>query len=282
MHTQRGWIDSQGCPQQPHIRARGIVYLIGAGPGDPELITLKGIRRLRQADVVLYDRLINDELLGETKTEAELIFVGKQPTNHSMRQEEINALLIQHAQQGRMVVRLKGGDPFVFGRGGEEALALSEANIPFEVIPGVSSAIAVPAYAGIPVTHRNHTSAVTIITGHEKEQAQAPTLDWEALAKIGGTLVILMGVKELPAITRRLLAGGLAPDTPAAAIQEGTTPQQRVVNGTLATIATQALEERITSPAIVVVGTVVSLSNALSWYESALAAKTQDAWYAIG
>lgn len=282
MQTQRGWVDSQGCPQQPHSTARGIVYLMGAGPGDPELITLKGIRRLRQADVVLYDRLINDELLGEAKAEAELIFVGKQPTNHSMRQEEINALLIQHAQQGRMVVRLKGGDPFVFGRGGEEALALAEANIPFEVIPGISSAIAVPAYAGIPVTHRNHTSAVTIITGHEKEHAQAPTLDWAALAKIGGTLVILMGVKELPGITRRLLDGGLAPDTPVAAIQEGTTPQQRVVKGTLETIATQAIEAHITSPAIVVVGTVVSLSNSLSWYETALAAKTQDAWYAIG
>lgn len=237
---------------------------------------------MRQADVVLYDRLINDDLLDEVKAGAECIFVGKKPTNHTMRQEEINALLIQHAQQGRVVARLKGGDPFVFGRGGEEALALAEANIPFEVIPGISSAIAVPAYAGIPVTHRTHSSAVTILTGHEKEQGQSPTLDWAALAKLGGTLVILMGVKELPAITQRLLEGGLAAETPAAAIQEGTTPRQRVVAGTLGTIATQAAEAHLASPAIVVVGAVVTLGNALSWYETALAAKTQDAWYAIG
>lgn len=266
-HTHHGWINSHRQPRWPNRASRGKVYLIGAGPGDPELITIKGLRRLRQADVVLYDRLINDALLDEARPGAKLIFVGKQPACHTMRQEEINDLLIHHAQQGCTVARLKGGDPFVFGRGGEEALALSEANIPFEVVPGISSAIAVPAYAGIPVTHRNYTSTVTIITGHEKEQ-QAPTIDWGALAKIGGTLVILMGIKELPMITHKLLEGGLAPDIPAAAIQEGTTHLQRVVNGTVDTIAMRVAEAHIKSPAVIVIGTVVTLSNALSWYEA--------------
>jgi len=244
----------------------GKVYLIGAGPGDPELITMKGLRYLRSADVILYDRLISTELLAEARPGAELIFVGKEPGCHSLAQEQINALLIYHAQHNRIVARLKGGDPFVFGRGGEEAQALVAANIPFEVIPGVSSAIGVPAYAGIPVTHREHTSSVTIVTGHEGRSA-SPAVNWEALAALGGTLVILMGVKALPHFTQKLMSSGMDADIPAAVIQEGTTPRQRVVMGTLATIAEQALKAGLSSPALTVIGSVVAIREALAWYE---------------
>lgn len=253
---------------QEHAQ-QGMVYLVGAGPGDAELITVKGLRCLRKADVVLYDRLIGTELLEEVRPGAEKIFVGKGPACHTMKQEEINELLIQYARQGKVVVRLKGGDPFVFGRGGEEALALTSAGLPFEVVPGISSAISVPAYAGIPVTHRDYVSSVTIVTGHEGDSHGSAKVNWEALAKTGGTLVILMGVKGLAHITDGLLAGGLGQDVPVAVIQEGTTSKQRLVTGTLATIAERAAEEKLKSPAVIVIGTVVSLSNALSWYEMA-------------
>ena len=243
----------------------GKVYLVGAGPGDPDLITRKGVRCLRLADVVIYDRLVSPELLDEAPVKAERIFAGKKPGCHAMTQEQISALLIDYARLGYAVVRLKGGDPFVFGRGGEEALALSTAGIPFEIVPGVSSAIAVPAYAGIPVTQRDYAGAVTIVTGHE--QQVSTDVNWDALAQTGGTLIILMGVELLSQITQRLLASGLAPDTPAAVIQQGTLPQQRTVKGTLATIAPRALEEYIQSPAIIVIGAVVALSDALNWFE---------------
>lgn len=255
-------------PQSQEQSSRGRVYLVGAGPGDPELITLKGLRCLRVADVVVYDRLISPYLLDEARSEAERVFVGKESGCHSMKQEEINALLIEYAQQGRVVVRLKGGDPFVFGRGGEEALALATAGIPFEVVPGVSSAIAVPAYAGIPVTHRDHASSVIIVTGHEDLMHASSAINWEVLAKLGGTLVILMGVTTLPHITRRLLDGGLSPDTPAAVIQQGTVPQQRVVTDTLVNIAERAAIANIKSPAVVVIGAVVALSDSLAWFET--------------
>jgi uroporphyrin-III C-methyltransferase len=245
---------------------RGKVFLIGAGPGDPELITLKGLRYLRSADVVLYDRLISTELLAEARPGAELIFVGKEAGCHSLAQEQINALLIYHAQHNCIVARLKGGDPFVFGRGGEEAQALADAQIPFEIIPGISSAIAVPAYAGIPVTHREYTSSVTIVTGHKGHSA-SPVVNWNALAALGGTLVILMGVKALPHFTEKLIAHGMDADTPAAVIQEGTTPQQRVVTGTLATIAEHALKEGLSAPALTIIGSVVTTREALAWYE---------------
>ncbi|HWS83435.1 MAG TPA: uroporphyrinogen-III C-methyltransferase [Ktedonobacteraceae bacterium] len=248
----------------------GKVFLVGAGPGDAELITVKGLRYLRQADVVLYDRLISPLLLDETHPGTELIFVGKEPGCHSIPQEQINKLLISYARQGHTVVRLKGGDPFVFGRGGEEAQALVDAGIPFEVVPGVSSVTAVPAYAGIPITHRDFTSSVTIVTGHEGYSA-SPTVNWEALAALGGTLVILMGVKALPHFTQRLIAAGMDPTLPAAIIQEGTTPQQRVITGTLGEIAQRAQEAGLTSPALTVIGTVVSTREALEWYEKAKA-----------
>ena len=254
-------------PQSQAPSSHGRVYLVGAGPGNPDLITLKGLRCIRQADTVVYDRLISLSLLDEAPIQAERVFVGKEPGCHSMKQEEINVLLIKHARQGRLVVRLKGGDPFIFGRGGEEALALARAGIPFEVVPGVSSAIAVPAYAGIPVTHRNYASAVTIVTGHEDATHTSSSVNWEMLARLDSTLVILMGVTTLPYITQRLLHGGLHPDTPAAVIQQGTVPQQRVITDTLVNIAEHAKTARIKSPAVVVIGAVVALSDPLAWFE---------------
>ena len=225
------------------------------------------------------DRLIDPSLLDEARADAKRVYVGKGPRCHTMKQDAINALLIAQARQGKIVVRLKGGDPFVFGRGGEEALALAGAGIPFEVVPGVSSAVAVPAYAGIPVTHRGYAPHVTFVTGHEAareqgvstvaEQHNADPVNWEALAALGGTLVILMGVKAMPCITRRLLEGGLDRETPAAVIQQGTTQQQRVVTGTLADIAERAADAGLESPAITVVGAVAGLRESLAWFESA-------------
>ena len=258
----------QGAPQPREHSSCGRVYLVGAGPGDPELITLKGLRCLRVADVVVYDRLISPHLLDEAPSQAERVFAGKEPGCHSMRQEAITALLITYARRGQIVVRLKGGDPFVFGRGGEEALALAKAGIPFEVVPGVSSAIAVPAYAGIPVTHRDHASSVTIVTGHERRTHVSSAVNWEALAKVGGTLVIMMGVEALAHITQQLLVGGLSPDTAAAVIQQGTIPQQQVITGVLVNIAERARLAKVKSPAIIVIGAVVTLSEALAWFEA--------------
>ena len=250
-------------------RSAGKVYLVGGGPGDPDLITVKGLRCLRAADVVLYDRLISEELLDEMRPGATRVFVGKGPGHHALEQAMINELLIAYARQGCTVVRLKGGDPFIFGRGGEEAEALAHAGIPFEIVPGVSAAIAVPAYAGIPVTHRDRASAVTIVTGHEGHKPDSQRIDWEALAKLGGTLVVLMGVKALPKFTRQLMDGGLDPALPAAVIQEGTTGRQRVVIGTLENIAQRAQEAGLSSPATTVIGSVVDLHETLDWYSSA-------------
>ncbi len=242
-----------------------MVYLIGAGPGDPELMTLKGLRCLRAADVIIYDRLINPSLLEEARPGAELIFAGKARGCHQMPQEEIHRLMIDCARQGRVVARLKGGDPFVFGRGGEEAAALVEAGIPFEVVPGVSSAIAVPAYAGIPVTHRGYAAQVTIVAGHEG--AQASEVNWEALAAVDGTLVVLMGLAALPQITRRLLAAGMSLSMPVAVIQHGTLPTQRVVTGSLESIAARVDEAGLQSPAMIIIGSVVSLQPSLAWMQ---------------
>jgi len=245
---------------------------VGAGPGAPDLITVKGLRCLRMADVVVYDRLIDPALLDEARPDATRIFVGKGAGYHTMPQEQINALLVAHARQGRVVVRLKGGDPFVFGRGGEEAAALAAAGIPFEVVPGVSAAIAVPAYAGIPVTHRGRGSLMTVVTAHDC--APAAGVDWEALARVGGTLIIMMGVATLPRVTQRLRDGGRAPHTPAAVIEQGTTAQQRVVEGTLADIAERAAAADIRPPAITVVGAVAALRASLAWFETASRQRT--------
>lgn len=260
----------------PQQEVHGKVYLVGAGPGDPELLTVKGLRCLRAAQVVIYDRLVNPALLDEVPASALRLFVGKQPGRCSLRQAEINALLIEHARLGRTVVRLKGGDPFVFGRGGEEALALVQAGIAFEVVPGISSAIAVPAYAGIPVTHRNRSGALTIVTGHETPEHDAPLVDWEALAKLNGTLVILMGVATLAQITQKLLQAGMASTTPAAVIEQGTVARQRLVRGSLADIVERVAAAGLGSPAVVVIGRVVDLSSLLSWF-SPSAAEEQSA-----
>lgn len=250
----------------PTTVSSGKVYLVGAGPGDPELITLKGLRCLRAADVVLYDRLISPLLLEEMRPEAERVFVGKASGHHTLDQKAINALLVAYGQRGMTVVRLKGGDPFIFGRGGEEAQALVEAGVPFEVVPGVSSAIAVPAYAGIPVTHRNYASSVTIVTGHEGN-TQSPAINWEALASLGGTLIVLMGVASLPHFTQQLITAGMNPFLPVAVIQEGTTEQQRSVTGTLADIAERVLAAGLHAPALTIIGNVVSIRELLNWYK---------------
>jgi uroporphyrin-III C-methyltransferase len=245
----------------------GKVYLIGAGPGDPELISVKGLRYLRTAEVVLYDYLVSPELLAEAPARADLVCVGKRAGHYSMAQVEINTLMISYACAGRVVVRLKGGDPFVFGRGGEEALALAQAGVPFEVVPGISSALAVPASAGIPVTHRHYASSVTIVTGHPADTGEA--VNWKALAELGGTLVVLMGVKSLGDFTHRLREAGLSPDLPAAVIQEGTTPRQRIVVGTLADIAERALAAGLASPATTVIGHVVQTFSASGDFQRA-------------
>lgn len=243
---------------------RGKVYLVGAGPGDPELITRKALRLIQSADVILYDRLIPLELLDETS--AECIDVGKAPTKHRFSQSAINQLLVERALGGQQVVRLKGGDPLIFGRGGEEALACYAAGIPFEIVPGVSSALAVPTYAGIPLTHREVNRAFTVITGHEDPALINP--QWfEGLVKVGGTLVILMGVKQLAAILENLIRAGLDPQTPAAIIENGTLPQQVVLQATAETLADLAQARPINPPAITVIGEVVNLRDqGLAWF----------------
>lgn len=241
--------------------ACGKVYLVGAGPGDPELMTLKAKRLLSEADVVLYDRLLSPKMLEGLR--AELIDVGKSSGAHKLTQDGINRLLIEKAKEGGIVVRLKGGDPYVFGRGGEEALALLGEGIPVEVVPGVTSAIAAPELAGIPVTHRGVTSAFTIVTGHEEPGKDCP-LDWSAIASLGGTLVVLMGISRLEGNVSALIAGGKSPDTPAAIVEKGGWPEQRLVTGTLGDIAERARSANVESPAILVVGDVVRLSEQLA------------------
>lgn len=239
----------------------GLVYIVGGGPGDPGLITVKGLDCLRRADVVLYDRLVAQELLLETPPHAQLIDVGKEPKRHRRSQEEINALLIEKAREGKIVVRLKGGDPFVFGRGGEECQALALAGIRYEVVPGVSSAIAVPAYAGIPVTQRGVTTAFTVVAGHTGRSDS--TIDWEAVSRIG-TIVFLMGVEHLPEIVQQLIAHGRGADTPAALIREGTTRNQFRITGTLGDIVEKTCS--IHPPAVLIVGEVVRLQEQLDWF----------------
>lgn len=248
-------------------KKRGIVYIIGAGPGDPGLITVKGLQCLSRADVVIYDYLAGSELLGCVRRDARLIYAGKKGGDHTLPQEEINRLIVEEAEQGRSVARLKGGDPFIFGRGGEEAEILVKEGIPFEVIPGITSAIAVPAYAGIPLTHRGYTSTVAIVTGHEDPTKEASDIDWKALAAMG-TTVFLMGVKNLPSIVENLVQNGRNPQTPAALIRWGTTPDQKTAAGTLADIVEIAEKSRITPPAVLVVGEVAGLRPALNWFET--------------
>jgi uroporphyrinogen III methyltransferase / synthase len=243
------------------------VYLVGAGPGDPGLMTARSRELVARADVIIYDRLIPPTALSEARGDAELIYAGKEGGGPSMSQSEITGLLLDRGRDGRLVVRLKGGDPFVFGRGGEEADALHEAGIPFEIVPGVSAGVAAAAYAGIPVTHRSLASSVAFLTGHEDPGKPESALDWSALAAFPGTLVLYMGVRQLGPITDSLIAAGRDPGQPAAVVQRGTLPDQRVVAATLATIAQAATEAQIRAPAIAVLGPVAELRERLRWFE---------------
>ena len=242
------------------------VYLVGAGPGDYKLITLKAVECLQKADVVVYDRLVNRRFLDFAPATAEKIYVGKKSSQHSLPQEQINKLLVVKAKEGKTVVRLKGGDPYVFGRGGEEAEELRQDGIPFEIVPGITSAVAVPAYAGIPITHRDFVSSVHIITGHEKPEKDASSIDFSLLAKIEGTLIFLMGLGNLAYIRENLLANGVTPEKPVAVISQGTTPRQRKVVGTLADIEEKVLAAHLLPPSIIVVGEVVTLHDKLDWF----------------
>jgi uroporphyrinogen III methyltransferase / synthase len=254
---------------------RGTVYLVGAGPGDPGLLTVRGHELLRRADVVVYDRLVNPALLELARPEALRISAAKRPGHHERSQAEIEALLVAHARRGHVVVRLKGGDPFVFGRGGEEAEALAAAGIPFEVVPGVSSAVAAPAYAGIPLTHRRIASSFAVVTGHEDPDKAVASVDWGPLATAVDTLVVLMGVRALPTIVAALLAHGRSADTPVALVRWGTTPAQAVVTGTLADIVERARTEELTPPVVIVIGDVVALRDRLAWFGAEAVAHAQ-------
>jgi len=247
-----------------------IVYLIGAGPGDPGLMTVRGMECLAEADVVVYDYLANPRFLAGAREDAELIYVGKKGFTQHVTQDEINALLVEKAAEdgGKIVARLKGGDPFIFGRGGEEALALREAGIPFEVVPGVSSGYAAPAYAGIPVTHRGVTTDVAFVTGHEDPTKETTDVRWDKLATAVGTICFFMGIKNLPEISAKLIEHGRSPETPVALVRWGTTPRQETLVGTLADIAEEAAAANFKAPAITVVGEVVALREQLSWFES--------------
>ena len=245
-----------------------MIYLVGSGPGDPGLFTIKGVRCMEEADAVVYDRLAPEALLKHAKPEAESIYVGKRPGNPTMSQGEINDLLVELGRAGKTVVRLKGGDPYIFGRGGEEALALIEAGLPFEVVPGVTSGVAAPAYAGIPVTHRNVSTSVVFVTGHEDPTKGRSDVDWARIAKGADTLVLYMGVGRLKEISTELVAAGRSPETPVACVRWGTISEQRTVTGTLEDIAERVAEADLKPPAITVVGDVVALREAgLDWYE---------------
>jgi len=245
-----------------------VIYLVGSGPGDPGLFTVKGVRCMREADAVVYDRLAPEALLGYARPDAEKIYVGKKPGNPTMSQDEINTLLVELGREGKTVVRLKGGDPYIFGRGGEEGLTLHRAGLPFEVVPGVTSGVAAPAYAGIPVTHRNVSTSVAFVTGHEDPTKGSTDVDWTKLANGADTLVLYMGIGRIGEISAGLIAAGKGPDTPVACVRWGTVAEQRTVTGTLDDIAERVSDAGLKPPAIVVVGEVVALREAgLDWYE---------------
>ena len=242
----------------------GMVALVGAGPGDPELITVRGLKRIQSAEVIVYDRLVSPALVAEAPLDAERIFVGKSPGKSVFDQRAIEALLIDRARRGLRVVRLKGGDPFVFGRGGEEMAALIDAGIAVEIVPGVTSAIAAPASAGIPVTHRELASSVTLVTAHEDPSKITPSVDWHWLAQASGTLVILMGLRQIDAICNRLIEEGRDPGTPAAVISAGTLPEQRIVRADLAHLAIEVNHAGLRSPALIVIGEVARFAD---WFD---------------
>ncbi|NHB58938.1 uroporphyrinogen-III C-methyltransferase [Acinetobacter sp. 194] len=246
-------------------KPKGEVYLVGAGPGDPELLTLKALRLMQQADVVIYDRLVSQPIMDLCRRDAEKIYVGKARSNHAVPQDGINALLVQYAQQGKRVCRLKGGDPFIFGRGGEEIQELFAAGVSFQVVPGITAASGCSAYAGIPLTHRDYAQSVRFLTGHLKEGS--PELPWDELVYQNQTLVLYMGLVGLEKICQRLIEHGQRPDMPVALVSKGTTPEQKVVVGTLADIASKVSEHHIQAPTLTIIGDVVSLREQLQWHE---------------
>ena len=245
----------------------GKVFLVGAGPGDPELLTLRGANVIAHAEAIVYDRLVGRAIVDLAPRNAERIYVGKERSRHTLGQADIGALLVRLAQEGKRVVRLKGGDPFIFGRGGEEIEMLAGNGIAFEVVPGITAASGVAAYAGIPLTHRDHAHAVTFVTGHLKDGTMR--LDWPALARPQQTLVVYMGLLGLPTLSRELIAHGLPATTPAAIVEQGTTAAQRVVAGTLADLPARAIAAGMRSPTLIIVGEVVRLRDALSWFDPA-------------
>ncbi|MDZ7656581.1 MAG: siroheme synthase CysG [Sulfurimicrobium sp.] len=253
-------IESSTGDSQP----RGEVYLVGGGPGNPDLLTFRALRLMQQADVVVYDNLVTPPVLDMTRRDADRIFVGKQRANHAMRQEEINELLVKLAKEGKRVLRLKGGDPFIFGRGGEEIETLSANQIPFQVVPGITAASGVASYAGIPLTHRDYAQACVFVTGHLKDGSM--DLDWDMLARPNQTVVIYMGLLGLPVLCQQLVAHGLTSDTPAAIVQQGTTPSQKVVTGTLGSLPQLAKDAQLKPPTLIIVGKVVSLQGKLAWF----------------
>ena len=250
------------------MKSNGTVYLVGAGPGDAGLLTMRGAELIGRAEVLVYDALVNPDLLRLAPPGAEIIYGGKRAKDHAIPQDELNQLLVKKAREGKCVVRLKGGDPYVFGRGGEEAEELADAGIPFEVVPGISSIVAAPNYAGIPLTHRDHCSSFTVITGHEDPTKAETALDYAQLARTPGTKVVLMGVERIREIAKSLVAHGMAKDTPVGMIRWGTTGRQQSIAGTLATIADLVAEKKFTAPAVTIIGGVVSLRDKLNWFET--------------
>lgn len=250
---------------QTDSQTLGEVFLVGAGPGDPDLLTFRALRLMQKADVVLYDNLVSQPIVEMTRRDAERIYVGKQRDNHTLPQEEINHMLVRLAKEGKRVLRLKGGDPFIFGRGGEEIETLAENGIPFQVVPGITAASGVASYAGIPLTHRDHAQSCIFVTGHLKDGSS--DLDWDALARPKQTIVVYMGLHGLDILCAKLIEHGLPTDTPAAIVQQGTTQQQRVFTGTLATLPSIAATEKPKAPTLIIVGGVVTLREKLSWFK---------------
>lgn len=268
-------VSGQAAAQPAAHSQAGRVYLVGAGPGDPDLLTLRAVKLLKEADVLVYDNLVSDAVLAFAPASAERIYAGKRRNEHTMRQEEINRLLVRLAREGKVVIRLKGGDPFIFGRGGEEMMELAAHGIAFEVVPGITAASGVACYAGVPLTHRDHAQTCLFVTGHLKDGTA--DLDWELLMREHQTVVIYMGLNALPDICKQLIAHGAPPSRPIALVQNGTLGSQKILTGTLSDLPARAAQSQFTSPSLIIVGDVVKLQPSLSWFEPDQAAQHEAA-----